>query len=217
MALPFRPAEPIAAPSPAAVAARPADLPESSTITGASPFASPAAALPFQPVAAPPSPATPPAPVKRPSSPPPSLDGNSTLYGAISPFASQAAALPFAGAQAPAPARASTPHSGAGLPFQQKAVPPPPPSAPAAAPPLPPPSAAVATRLTLEQFASLTAEIAVNPRGAAQIRARYGFDEASHRAEAEEHNRRFNADPALLARYMELFQAYREYVARAPR
>jgi hypothetical protein len=221
MALPFKPAgpaEPSAAPPVAPAPAHAVDLTESSTITGASPFAPSAPVLPFQPAPAASAPA--PAPAKRPSSPPPALDGGATIYNAVSPFASPAAALPFA--TAAAPPRPAPPHAGGGLPFHQAAAAAPPPVAPApaaapVAPAAPPPSAPGATKLTLEQFASLTAEIAVSPRAAAQIRARYGFDEAAHRAEAEEHNRRFNADPALLARYMELFQAYREYVARAPR
>ncbi len=74
-----------------------------------------------------------------------------------------------------------------------------------------------ATRFTLEQFASLSAEIAVTPSAVAQVRGRYGLDEASHRAEAEEWSRRFNADKELFTHYGALFQSYRDWLARAPR
>ena len=209
LALPFKraaPGEPETAP---VAVVRPVEPSlDSGTVVGAmSPFATPAT-LPFQRAVAPAPPKAPPPP-KAPASSP-VMAGESTVYGAVSPLAAGAAALPFQHASAPTQAvRLAVSPSGAGLPFHPQAG-----HAPTAAPAAP---AAGATRLTLEQFASLTAEIAVNPRGAAQIRARYGFDEAAHRAEAEEHNRRFAADKALYARYMELFQAYREYVARAPR
>ena len=192
-----------------------------STVAGViSPFAA-GAALPFQGSrGAPAAPAPKPAPPARPAPPPEPamLDGASTIFGAISPFAAGASPLPFqASTTAPAP-RTAEPRPGSALPFQVK---PPPTGAPKAAAPTPEPRPAAAPapapRLTLEQFASLSAEIAVNPRGAAQIRARYGFDEASHAAEAEQHNRRFTADKALYDRYIELFQSYRDYVARAQR
>lgn len=192
-----------------------------STVAGVmSPFAA-GAALPFQgSKGAPAAPAPrPPAPPSRPAATPPEpamLDGASTIFGAISPFAAGASPLPFqASTTAPAP-RAAEPRPGSALPFQVKPAPTGAPKA-AAPTPEPRPAAAPAPRLTLEQFASLSAEIAVNPRGAAQIRARYGFDEASHAVEAEQHNRRFTADKALYDRYLELFQSYRDYVARAQR
>lgn len=222
--LPFKPAAPGEPSRSPEIAARTADPNDSGTVTGVSPFASAAPPLPFHPVAPPAAVApAPPRVVKPAAAPSPPVDGSSTVYGAISPFAAQGPALPFQGvaAPAPAPAQAATPRSSVGLPFQRSAGAPTPaapvaPAAPAGGP-SGPSGPGAAPRLTLEQFASLTAEIAVNPRGAAQIRARYGFDEAAHRAEAEAHNRRFTADKALYARYMELFQAYREYVARAPR
>jgi hypothetical protein len=130
------------------------------------------------------------------------------VVGALSPFAAGASPLPFQGsAPAPHPGKQT---SGVGLPFQHG----PAAGAPAARPS---PTTGHAPRLTLEQFASLTAEIAVTPHNAAQIRARYGFDEAGHAAEAEAHNRRFTADKALYTRYLELFQRFRDYVARAQR
>lgn len=184
-----------------------------STVAGVmSPFAA-GAALPFQGSrGAPAAPAPAPRPPAATPPEPATLDGASTIFGAISPFAAGASPLPFqASTTAPAP-RTAEPRPGSALPFQVK---PAPTGAPKPAGPTPPP--APAPRLTLEQFASLSAEIAVNPRAAAQIRARYGFDEASHAVEAEQHNRRFTADKALYDRYLELFQSYRDYVARAQR
>jgi hypothetical protein len=116
-------------------------------------------------------------------------------------------AAPDAGARLPPPA-APPPRAGGGLPF--RAAPP-----PIAAPQ--PPSAPRATRFSIEQFASLSAEIAVNPSTVAQVRGRYGLDDASHRAEAEEWGRRFTADKELFARYGALFQSYRDWLARSPR
>jgi hypothetical protein len=111
-----------------------------------------------------------------------------------------------------APARPSPTGAPApgGLPFRAAAGAAPTP-APAAVP------APRATRFTLEQFASLSAEIAVTPSAVAQVRGRYGLDEASHRAEAEEWGRRFSADKDLFARYGGLFQSYRDWLARSPR
>ena len=79
------------------------------------------------------------------------------------------------------------------------------------------PAAARAVRFTLEQFTSLSAEIAIAPASVAQVRGRYGLDEASHRAEAEEWGRRFAADKELFARYSALFQSYRDWLARSAR
>jgi hypothetical protein len=155
-------------------------------------------ALPFQPAPGAAKKSEPPRPAPAPE---PDPFGAGTVVGAMLPFAAGASPLPFQGA-APAP-QPSRPASGAGLPFQ----PPSPTKGPGPAGP----------RLTLEQFASLTAEIAVTPHNAAQIRARYGFDEAGHAVEAEAHNRRFTADKALYGRYLELFQRFRDYVARAQR
>lgn len=234
-----KPATPFKGPSPSRIG--------DSTVAGAiSPFAA-GAPLPFQPSGAPPAPApvtsgpksvmppapaavTPPAVVTPPAAvAPPAVvkpaagpAPDATVFGAVSPFASGAAPLPFQPSAAAEPRPAGQQPGGA-LPFQQK---PSPTSAPKQAAPAgaarPSPSVvatatATASRLTIEQFASLTAEIAVNPRGAAQIRARYGLDEASHAAEAEKYNRLFGADKALYDRYRELFQSYRDYVARAQR
>jgi hypothetical protein len=114
------------------------------------------------------------------------------------------------------------PPPGRGLPFRSPSSTTTPavaaPAVAAAAPaPAASPAAPRATRFTLEQFASLSAEIAVTPSAVAQVRGRYGLDEASHRAEAEEWGRRFSADKDLFTRYGALFQSYRDWLARAPR
>lgn len=72
-------------------------------------------------------------------------------------------------------------------------------------------------RLTLEQFASLSAEMAVSPGAAAQVRARYGLDELSHTAEQGIWQRRFSADRDLFTRYSALFQSYREWLSKTVR
>lgn len=163
---------------------------ESTTATGSSPLKDARAALPFQSGAAaspPPKPPPPPPPPPKPPAPPAAPRSHPP---ADPPGESTVYGVsPFAAGAAP-------------LPFKSTGMG----SSPALQP-----------RLTLEQFASLTAEIAVAPHGAAQIRARYGFDEASHAAEAEAHNRRFSADKPLFERYLALVQQYREYVARAKR
>ncbi|MFT3769183.1 MAG: hypothetical protein QM820_27405 [Minicystis sp.] len=192
-------------------------------MTGVSPLAAAGAALPFAQQAKQ-APATPPAAKPAVAPVDPSLSG--TVAGVISPFAAGATPLPFQPSAA-APARPAGPQASGGLPFQASASKRPSEAPPAGSPAArPSPSAAdhapaaapaPATRLTLEQFASLTAEIAVSPQAAAQIRARYGFDEAGYRAEAEAHRQRFHADKALHNRYLELFQSYRDYVARSKR
>ena len=63
----------------------------------------------------------------------------------------------------------------------------------------------------------MSAEIAVNPRANTQIYARYGLDEAAYRGIFDDFSRRFASDKALYTRYMELFQQYREWLARTPR
>ena len=184
-----------------------------------SPFASGPAPLPFQRSGtSPPVAQKPPAPVAQ--KPPAKIEEpapDATVYGAISPFASGAAPLPFQPSTPAEPRPAGQQSSGA-LPFQNKPSTPAIHELPSAGSVRPSPSmVATGQRLTLEQFASLTAEIAVSPRSAAQIRARYGLDEPSHAAEAEKYNRRFNVDKPLYDRYIELFQSYRDYVARANR
>lgn len=72
-------------------------------------------------------------------------------------------------------------------------------------------------RLTIEQFASLSAEVAINPGAAAQVRGRYGLDEMSHMAESGVWHRRFSADKELFTRYSALYQSYREWLAKQQR
>src|SRR5262249_37901645 len=67
-------------------------------------------------------------------------------------------------------------------------------------------------RLTLEQYASLCAEIAASPAETSAVRARYGLDDAAHFAERDEWHRRFVADTDLYARYAHLFQVFRDYL-----
>jgi hypothetical protein len=148
------------------------------------------------------------------------MDLSGTVVASSGAPTDDAGKLPFrpasdAGARLPPPAPPPPPRAGHGLPFRATPPPLPPRAAPAAAPaPAPTPTA---TRFSLEQFASLSAEIAVTPAAVAQVRGRYGLDDASHRAEAEEWGRRFSADKELFARYGALFQSYRDWLARSPR
>lgn len=156
-----------------------------------------------------------------------------------------APAIPFQGG-APTP-KDPKPQSSVGLPFRSgapggavapKQVSPPGsgpqaaagrpsalPAQPAARPDaVSPPSGASAARpsapgprLSIEQLASLAAEIATRPSEIAAVRARYGLDEASHAAESDAWQRRFAADQALFARFKSLFDEYRAWLARTAR
>jgi hypothetical protein len=214
------------APSPPVVASPP-ESEQDETIIGRSPFFM--AALPFAPSAAAPPPrrsagtglpfafVEAPAPESsRPSTglpfaPAPAADPEADARAArvayldadtAPPQPSPLSALPFRRAPAAAPAQAGEPASGppsstrAGLPFRAPA----PPASPS---------------LTLEQFTSLTAEIAQSPAAIGAVRARYGLDEPAHRRQAEEWQRRFAADGELYARYTAMFQSYREWLARS--
>jgi hypothetical protein len=189
-----RDAAPAASPPPAQRRARPSPLPKAApddegTRMVSLPIGVPGKGLPFQTDAA-------------------SEPKDTAPFAPVRPNS----ALPFQQVAAPSaqpPQRQST----GGLPFgtnmfqAQQALQPQPPPQPAPA----------ATRFTLEQFASLAAELSVSPHAAAQIRARYGIDEAGQRAESEEWGKRFAADPALYSRYGELYQYYRDWVAKNPR
>jgi hypothetical protein len=70
-------------------------------------------------------------------------------------------------------------------------------------------------RLTLSQYASLRAEMAVYPAHLDAIRGRYGFDEASYAREDGEWQWRFEADKALFAQYVALFRHYRDWLLGA--
>jgi hypothetical protein len=71
-----------------------------------------------------------------------------------------------------------------------------------------------ACRLTIEQFASLSAEIAAAPKAAPQVRVRYGLDEASYTAEMAAWQRQWSADKELFERFAGLYQTYREWLAK---
>jgi hypothetical protein len=98
-------------------------------------------------------------------------------------------------------------------------------NAPAAAPAPPQPAGlavpavlgASSSRLTLEQYASLSAEIAISPGTSAAVRARYGLDENAYVAETGFWQRRFSSDKELFIRYSALYQSYREWFSRSAR
>lgn len=214
--LPSAPPPPAAKPPPRALG--------SSTVSGIiSPFAT--SATPFAASAesrSPPSSSTPslasiqalPRPAFDPDAP---MDLGGTVVASSRDPHADGGKLPFrasneAAARLPPPAPSPPRPPGIGLPFRAS-----PPPLPAPAAPPAPAAAPRATRFSLEQFASLSAEIAVTPAAVAQVRGRYGLDDASHRAEAEEWGRRFSADKELFARYGALFQSYRDWLARSPR
>jgi hypothetical protein len=74
-------------------------------------------------------------------------------------------------------------------------------------------------RLTLAQYASLCAELAVEPEQDAAIRARYGFDESSLERERAAWEGRFAAVPDTFSEYLAHFRHYRDWMlgARAGR
>ncbi len=81
-----------------------------------------------------------------------------------------------------------------------------------------PPGAAAASipRLTPEQYASLTAELAVRPHRAAEVRARYFVgNEAAWDALQVEWRQRTSADPHLAQRITELVAHYRSWLERS--
>lgn len=67
---------------------------------------------------------------------------------------------------------------------------------------------------SLNQFASLTAEIAVSPERIAETRQRYGVTEAQHKAESQRWTDEFAANAELRQRYFGLVQSYREYLQK---
>ena len=235
--LPFHAAGP-AAPAPPAPPAPPALPPPveqefgSGTVVGAiSPFAQ-GEALPFRGGGgAPPAPSKAPAPSaglaglpfragspaaasipqrppKKPAAEPSSgHDGGLTRDAELRTASRSAPHTPGEAPTAPmAPIGAPSSSRSSALPFKPAAKhsassPPPAPAAP---------PALARTRFSLEQFASLAAEIAAAPAKVAEVRARYGLDEASHRREAEAWNQRFSTDAELYRRYGALFKSYRD-------
>lgn len=122
----------------------------------------------------------------------PMLDG--TVMGAISPFGPT---LPFASAPAPAPVPAP--------------IPPPRTSAPGLAAP------AVPESLTLEQHASLCAEIAFNPAHTDRTLGVYRVS-PERKAELDQHwQGRLAAEPALGVKWREAYQLYFAFLSSARR
>lgn len=220
--LPFKKGRAAIADAPAGPANPPARHVDRGTMSFASPIVKDA--IPFAAGAEPRAPLPPTGPMPPLQAPP---RGNIDLGGTVSADMLSpielGAKLPFREASGPAARPPSPTSSGLkDLPFRSATPEPARPAAPAptaaAAPPAPAsPASQRAARFTLEQFASLSAEIAVAPAAVAQVRGRYHLDEASHRAEAEEWGRRFAADKELFARYGALFQSYRDWLARGAR
>jgi len=114
-----------------------------------------------------------------------------------------ASPAPFVG-PAPPPHDAPAPHLGATLGVTAVGG--------AAGPALPFRTAPALPRLTLEQFASLTAELALARRPHAETTARYGLSEAAHHEESVLWQQRFAAYPADHARFVALCQHYRGWL-----
>jgi hypothetical protein len=70
------------------------------------------------------------------------------------------------------------------------------------------------TRFTLQQFASLSAEIAESPDRVEQSRQRYGVSQAEHMEEARLWRQQFDRDAELAGRFAKLVQDYRSYLKR---
>lgn len=199
-----RPPPPAEVPSPPALVPPKKDL----GVTTAEPFIAPlarASALPFQPASG----ATPP-----PSQPNIQSGGlpfrqSSAELSAPAPAKPRSSTIDLATTAAPstAPLPPIVAGSSSVLPFRP---------APTAAPPSPA-GPAPRTRLSLEQFASLAAEIAAAPSRIAEVRARYGLDESSHRREVEAYHQLFSAHEDLYRHFGALFQSYREWFAQAHR
>ncbi len=68
--------------------------------------------------------------------------------------------------------------------------------------------------LTLEQFASITAEIAVAPAQSSNIEERYGFDPEGYVREKQAWADRFGTSPDDSARYAKLVREYRDWLKR---
>jgi len=140
-----------------------------------------------------------------------------TVFDAVSPFAA-APALPFAAARPPPPAPPAPPPP----------APPPPATVAARAPgpqnassssvfASPAPVAAAAPSLTLEQHASLCAELAYAPARAADVLGRYHVT-APMKAELDQHwQARFKADPAVERKWQEAYRIYFAFLASAQR
>lgn len=104
-----------------------------------------------------------------------------------------------------------TPPSGATPSGEIRAAAPTTPGTPFTAAPSPSASNKI---FSLQQFASLTAEIAVSPERIAEARQRYGVTEAQHKAESQRWTEEFATNTELRTRYFGLVQSYREYLQR---
>lgn len=69
---------------------------------------------------------------------------------------------------------------------------------------------------TLNQFASLTAEIAEAPTQVAEIRRKYGVTEAQHHAESQRWTEDFATNSELRQRYFGVVARYRSYLKNKP-
>ncbi|MFO0619489.1 MAG: hypothetical protein U0414_43275 [Polyangiaceae bacterium] len=141
--------------------------------------------------------------------------GEETLppNAAVSALRDPGAGLPFqrAPSVAPQPAPMRAPASVVPAPSTAQ----PSTAQPPIAPPPPPDAVAAATKIfSIQQFASLTAEIAVNPERIAEIRSRYGVSEAQHKAESQRWTEEFATNTELRQRYFGLVQTYREYLQK---
>jgi hypothetical protein len=73
--------------------------------------------------------------------------------------------------------------------------------------------AAAAPTFTLEQFASLHAELAARPAAESEILTRHGVAGEAAMAALHQHwERRLQADPSLRARFEELLARYRQWL-----
>lgn len=115
-------------------------------------------------------------------------------------------ALPFGSEKAEAKPNRALPSPSPSNPGQGT----PPPRDPGAAQP------PVAKRFTINQFASLTAEIAENPSNIAAVRAKYGLSEAQHREESERWTSEFEKNAEIKQRYFGIVHRYREYLRKRP-
>jgi len=134
------------------------------------------------------------------------LGGDETLppTAAIPALRAPGAGLPFQRGQSP------TRQTGSGLP-----VPTTPTQMAAITPPQVPAAPTGGAKIfSLNQFASLTAEIAVYPDRTADIRQRYGVTEALHLAESKRWTEEFATNTELRQRYFGLVQTYREYLQK---
>ncbi len=199
--------------------AAPPPLPPAPLAAPPLPLAVPAAPPPVAPVAPMAAPSAAPAPRRRPVA---------TVVGAATPTA---APLPFTAAPAPAPpqpparqprkknpALASTvpaadPPTAAPLPFAPKEAGAPPPSSPSNRGK----RRAQQLLLTLEQHASLAVELALAPKQATEILARYGLSPGQKKALDDHYRARVAASVEDRDAWNRAFEAYRAWMLRQGR